>query len=229
MALVTKKKKVPAPTHTQKAPASTTSGKISTAAASKPAPTAIAKPAKRVPAVRKPAPASSNVDMRKPAPPKEVRKSEPPKKEQPTVEREERKSPEAPKPPIASERQSEPARPKPTTTGAEKVSTEAMREMSLEARLKLWKSLNRNPEVFVGIRKELPKKMEMRKDEALLRNIIPSAAPKLKNAPVHYCPYCVDYQVFHYHNWTGYNKCTGCGITSKDFYVGVDNGIFGKE
>jgi hypothetical protein len=167
--------------------------------------------------------------------PKEVKqdvpKSTPKPKAQPRkVEKHEPvTSPEASKPVIASERQSDTTRPRPAHTGAEKVTVEAMKAMSLEERYKLWKTINKDPERFVGIRRELPKKMEMRKDEALLRKLIAEKAPKHKTGDVYYCPYCVDWQVFHYHSWTGYKKCTGCGITSRDFYVGVDNGIFGKE
>jgi len=181
-----------------------------------------------------------------PAPPKEVKKVEPPKpvekKVQPPkpVEKkvqppkpkpsEPRKSPQVEEPAVPAGGDIKPAEPRRTDTPAvERVSTEAMRAMPLEDRLALFKLLNRNAEKFVAIRRELPKKGYMRKDEALLRNIIPEKAPKVKNATVYYCPYCVDWQVFHYHNWTGYNKCTGCGITTKDMYTGIDNGIFGKE
>lgn len=146
------------------------------------------------------------------------------------------KGKEATKPVTTSGRQSPPAQSRPaskgTTTNQQgRISVEAMRQMSIEDRHKLFKSLNVNPEVFVPIRKELPKKMEMRKDEAILRGIIPEKAPKVPKwiDYVGYCCYCVDWQPFHQHSWSGYKKCCGCGITTKDFYIGIDNGVFGKE
>lgn len=164
----------------------------------------------------------------KQAEPKEVTTHVPPKKAE---QGEAGKSPEASKPIVTSESPGTPAQPRPAYTGApgsERISIEAMRAMEHADRYALWKRLNRNNEKFVPLRKELPKKEYMRKDEAIIRKLI-GDKPKVKNALVYYCCYCVDWQVFHSHSWTGYNKCISCGMTTKDMYIGVDNGIFGKE
>lgn len=191
---------------------------------------AIAPPTRK--AVPKPAPrkASPNVDMRKPIePPKEVKKDEPKTKVQPPIKGKERKSPEAKEPAVTSGGTSAPAQPRRASEAEKRVSVEAMRAMTLEDRYALFKKLNTNPERFVPIRSELPKKDYIRKDEAILREIIGPKPPKVKSATVYYCCYCVDWQVFHSHSFTGYNKCTGCGMTTKDMYIGIDNGVFGKE
>lgn len=170
------------------------------------------------------------------AEPKDVKDREEKAKKQPSIQTEKGTSKEASKPAPSSERQNPSAQPRPTAKGTEdktkdkRVTVEVMREMTMEERYKLFKSLNKNPETFVPIRKELPKKIEMRLEEAKIRGIVQSKAPKApKGTDVYYCPYCSDWNIFHYHNWTGYKKCCGCNISTKDFYTSADNGLFGKE
>lgn len=129
-----------------------------------------------------------------------------------------------------SERQSDKAKPRPTSEGA--VTTEVMRSMEIEARYKLFLSMNNHPEKFIPllVPKDLPKKMSMRKAEALIRKIIVDKAPKAPkgSAGVYYCPYCTDYQPFHSFVYFGSTKCCGCSISTRDFYTSSDNGLFGK-
>lgn len=229
-------------------PTKTTSVATNAVTTSKEVPkrTPIAPPARKrvpAPAVRNPespasAPAAKPVETpveppkatrRAKVTPKEVKPVEQTPKVEQKVERKVSPSPEAPKPTIpAGSHHPEPG-PRHTDKPEEKrVSIEAMRAMEPEERYKLFKSLNKDPDKFIPIRNELPKMMQMRKDEALIRELISEKAPKAKGHTIHYCPYCVDWQIFHHHSWIGYNKCIGCSITTKDFYVAVDNGIFGK-
>lgn len=139
---------------------------------------------------------------------------------------------EASKPPTSEGSKSKPAESRPAHQRADgRVTSTEMRAMEHDARYKLFLSLNKRPDKFIPICHERPKSMQMRKDEAILRNIVPPKAPKgIKgSAGTFFCPYCVDWQVYHSHVWIGYNKCTGCSISTKDFYVAADNGLFGKE
>jgi hypothetical protein len=171
--------------------------------------------------------------VRKPEPPKEVK----PVEQEPEVKQEEqREEPEVRKSPEASEPIASPGgdgriagHRRTDTPEVKRYSSEALRAMEHEDRYRAWKRLNTDHEVFVPLLAQLPRKMQMLKAEAVLREIVSAKAPKAKNLTLYYCPYCMDWQVFHYHSWTGYNKCTGCSISSKDFYTAVDNGIFGKE
>lgn len=70
---------------------------------------------------------------------------------------------------------------------------------------------------------DLPKKMVMRLNEAVMREIVPAKAPA-KGAL--YCPYCVAWQPYKLHSWSGYNKCCGCGVGTLDFYTRADNKLF---
>jgi hypothetical protein len=186
----------------------------------------IAPPARKpiAPPVKK-APAKPVV---KQEPPKEVKKVEPKAKVQPPVQREERKSPEAPKPVVTAG--SESPKPEPRRTTSEEVERfpiERIRLMELEERMKLFRRLNKDPEKFIPIRSDVPKQLQMRKDEAVLRKII-ADKPKAKGMEVYYCPYCVDWQPFYNFSWLGSTKCIGCTVSTRDFYTAIDNGIFGK-
>lgn len=164
-------------------------------------------------------------------PVKEVKTVEP-KKEAPK-QVEPRPSEEAPKPTVSTGSHAPQAEPRPSASREERaISSEAMREMSFEDRYKLYKLLNTNPEVFTPIvrKSDLPRTgVSMRKDEALLRKLISERPPKApKMGEVHYCPYCVDWQLFVPFTWTGYTKCCGCSMSTRDWYVSADNKLFNK-
>lgn len=185
----------------------------------------------------KPAP-TVRKSVRKPVIPKQVppvqqKEVEPHGKKEEEVKVSPGEGTEASKPDITSERQSLPAKLRPAHPGENrKVSTEEMRAMTMEQRYELFRSLNRDEsaEVFIPIRKELPKQVQLRKAEAVIRKIIDGKVPKTPKGAdsVYYCPYCVDWQPFHNFSWLGSVKCCGCTISVRDFYTSTDNGVFGK-
>lgn len=143
---------------------------------------------------------------------------------------------------IAGKRTSPPTepRPAPTRKGADdfeeerdrrQISLDAMKAMSIEDRHKLFRELNKDTasEIFMTVRKELPKQLVMRKDEAILRGLIKPEAPRVKSLKVYYCGYCVDYMPFTSHSFTGYTKCCGCSISTRDFYIRADNQLFNAD
>lgn len=156
-------------------------------------------------------------------------------KKQPSKPAETGKSAKASKPIVASERKSQPTEPRPTDTREdferheEQLTAERMRELSVSAKKELFKKLNKKSleSQFITMLKpsEIPKKNYMRLKEAQIRKIIGDRPTK----DALYCAYCIDWQPFQLHAWTGYKKCCGCGISTKDFHVACDNGLFGKE
>lgn len=142
---------------------------------------------------------------------------------------------EASKPIITSKRPSEQTEPRPADkrekyAGESRLTSEEMRSITVEDRVKLFRSINGHSEEFYPLLKELPKRMQMRKDEALIRNLIHEKAPKApRGMVIYYCAYCVDWQPFYNHAWVGYIKCCGCSMSTKDFYICADNGLFGKD
>jgi hypothetical protein len=103
--------------------------------------------------------------------------------------------------------------------------------MTMEERAKLFKTLNvGNVERFTPLLKELPKSMGLRLDEAIERKLVDKKKPKsITGFTAYYCPYCIDWQSFYKHSYTGYLKCTGCSISTQDFYTRADNQLFGVD
>lgn len=160
-----------------------------------------------------------------------------PKAEKPTrphVQGEAGAGTEASKPIVPAEQPAESGRPREPIAspkaGTERISVEAMRTLTLPERYRLWKKLNEGAETFTPLRKELPKQLAMRLNEAVMRGIVPKVPPseRPKGTVTYYCPYCIDWSVFHTHAWSGYEKCIGCSITVKDFYVQADNDLWKK-
>lgn len=133
------------------------------------------------------------------------------------------------KPAPAQERERPASGPVPTSSGTDRkegqLNAEQFRKMSFDEKIKLWKKLNqgRPSDSFITVvrRNELPKNVVLRKDEALARDVIPEKGPK----GALYCPYCVTWSKFQYFPYTGYDKCIGCGISTRDWYVVADNSI----
>jgi hypothetical protein len=230
-----KKKRVPGTTATPAQPTTTKTSEVQSKKTATPATVATKKtPARPAPPVKLPKTTEGKKANGKKEEVKQAIKQEP--KQKPEA----RKSTEASKPIVTSERPNPPAEPRPAHTRTtspdepvkheEQVSVFQMRELSYKAKQDLFKRLNKgaSEDRFITLLKPsvLPKKLQMRLDEAKLRNLV-EAKPSNKEAL--YCGYCVDWQPFHYHAWTGYRKCCGCSMSTKDFYIAVDNGIFGKE
>jgi len=98
-----------------------------------------------------------------------------------------------------------------------------MLKLSLTARMELWKKLNEDAPYndFVTILQSdaLPKGVIQQKP--------PGAKPPTKDAL--WCPYCGDWQKFRLFSYTGYNKCTGCGISDRDYHTRMENNLWNKE
>lgn len=191
----------------------------------------IAPPTKRKPTPPKPAPKEVK-------PSGKTQKTEPKgeKPAQPAVAKSEPRASEATsKPVITSQRQDTPSRPRQTDTREDferhekQITMDAMNKLSYAQKMELWKELNAQakPDEFFTIRtpEDLPYKVALRLDEAILRKVVD---PKPSNRDALYCPYCVAWQPFKVHSWSGYKKCCGCSISTHDFYTRADNDLFTK-
>lgn len=201
--------------------------------------TPLVKPVETIESISKelPKPMQRPLPPKKTAPtaPKEVKTVEP-KKEAP-VKRQANPSKEAqePAPPATSDSEgSEPRltyqKPEGAKTPVGQMTLSQLKTMEYNAQKALFKTLNTGVPVeeFVTLRRkdDLPKGMVMRLAEAQQRKIVGNKRPA-KDA--YYCPYCVNYMPFHAHSFTGYDKCTGCGISTMDFYTRADNNLFNRE
>lgn len=100
-----------------------------------------------------------------------------------------------------------------------------MLAMPIEARLKLWMTMNTeySGERFVTLLRpsELPRKV--------LMEDIPGGAKEKASRGAYFCAYCGDWMPFKSYGYTGYTKCIGCGISTKDFYTCGANNLWNKE
>lgn len=132
---------------------------------------------------------------------------------------------EASKPVASSESERPAGEPRPADSPSEGQTTiEALTKLEYNQLYPLWKRLNKGTaaHVFLTLRKreDLPKTRYMRKSEALHRGTV-SKTPPERGAL--YCPYCMTYMPFHNDNYTGYTRCCGCGISTKDYHTSGDN------
>lgn len=157
------------------------------------------------------------------------------KKEQPSKQAKAGASEEVTKPASSSGSGREESRPRPANQREDIPKVEGqlnyaqLKELSYTARVELFRNLNKgSTEKFIQLikREELPKKLVMRKLEAEERGVLDKKPSR--DAKVYYCPYCVDYMKFIAHSFTGYDRCCGCGMTTKDFYISADNELFNK-
>lgn len=136
------------------------------------------------------------------------------------------KSTKASKPVISGERPTESRKPRSAYSREEipeyegQVTMLTMRGMTFAARHDLWKQLNTHTEDFVTLLKpsELPRKVQ-REDR-------PGTAP---NKEALFCPYCSEWMKFRVYSYSGYTKCTGCGISTRDFYTCAANNLWNRD
>lgn len=181
---------------------------------------------KNVPQKRRPAPTPKKAPVAS-VPVKEAPKKAPPKKAPPKQVAPKQVAPPPPTTaPIEPPKQAAPP-PKPITTHQPtQITYNQLRELTHPERLKLWEDLNKlKSDDFIQLvrRDQLPKALVLRMLEAKEHKLIAAKPP---GKTIYYCPYCTDYMQFKHHTYTGYNKCIGCGISTRDFYVSADNQLF---
>lgn len=103
----------------------------------------------------------------------------------------------------------------------DQVSHRAMLELSFTARHDLWKQINKDapPEQFITLIRvvELPK---------AVKKEFPPAANTKPHKEALWCPYCGEWMKFRTFSYTGYECCTGCGISTRDFHTASANKLF---
>jgi outer membrane biosynthesis protein TonB len=107
------------------------------------------------------------------------------------------------------------------------INYEDMIALSVTKRHTLWKKLNASAhenQFFPILTKDARRQLKpISFDEAVARELIKEKKP-VKDAL--YCPYCVSWSRFRQFSYTGYHKCTGCGISTEDYYVKLANHMF---
>lgn len=187
---------------------------------------------KNVPQKRRPAPTPRPSATVAEPPKKAAPKKAPPKKVAPTQQVSEPPKqstpPPTPQPKPQPPQASTPPKPQPTPMNLPtQLSYNQLKELPHAERMVLWELLNKvKSDDFIQLirRDQLPKQLVLRKLEANVRGILAASKPPGKH--IYYCPYCTDYMQFKYHAYTGYHKCIGCSISTRDFYVSADNQLF---
>lgn len=106
------------------------------------------------------------------------------------------------------------------------VTLSELRKLSFTDRKELWRRLNTDETTFFGIviPSEVHITRHMTKAEAVARGLITEKKPHKEAL---YCPYCHDWNLFR--RWNDYHKCTGCGISTNDFYTRTENNLWNAK
>lgn len=112
-----------------------------------------------------------------------------------------------------------------TSTETEgQVNYEDLTKLPVTRKDELWKQLNAEAgetHFFPLLTKEARRQLRvMRLAEAVTRELVKETKATKSSL---YCPYCVSWSKFRQSPYTGYHKCVGCGISTEDYYVKLDN------